>query len=46
MAKSILNKVNFWEPIIGNQELKNIKKVLQINWPNEGSFTRLFEKKI
>lgn len=46
MSKIIGKKINFWEPIIGNQELKNIKKVLKINWPNEGSFTYLFEKKI
>ena len=46
MAKTISNNVNFWEPIIGNQELINIKKVLKMNWPNEGSYTYLFEKKI
>ena len=46
MNKNYLKKISFWDPVIGNQELKNIKKVLEMNWPNEGYFTRLFEKKI
>ncbi len=46
MAKSISNKVNFWEPVIGNQEFKNIQKVLKMNWPNEGEFTQKLEQKI
>jgi len=39
-------KINFWEPIIGNQEIVNIKRVLKSNYPNEGKYTRLFENKI
>ena len=46
MPKTLLKKVNFCDPVIGNQELKNIQKVLKMNWPNEGHFTELFEKKI
>ena len=40
------SKISFWEPIIGNQEIKNINKALKKNWPNEGNFTELFENKI
>ena len=46
MPKTLLKKVNFCDPVIGNQELKNIQKVLKMNWPNEGHFTEIFEKKI
>ena len=46
MRKKPFKKISFWDPIIGNQELKNIKKVLEMNWPNEGYFTNLLEKKI
>ena len=46
MAKTISKKINFWDPVIGNQELKNIEKVLKMNWPNEGHYTFLLEKKI
>ena len=40
------SKISFWEPIIGSQENKNINKVLKKNWPNEGDFTELLEKKV
>tara|TARA_A100001015_G_scaffold299330_1_gene383254 strand:+ start:341 stop:1459 length:1119 start_codon:yes stop_codon:yes gene_type:complete len=46
MTKISIKKIDFWEPIIGNQELNNIKKVLKMKWPNEGHFTRLLEKKV
>tara|TARA_B100001248_G_scaffold50550_2_gene32692 strand:- start:3307 stop:4425 length:1119 start_codon:yes stop_codon:yes gene_type:complete len=46
MLKKKKKKINFWEPIIGTQEIKNIKKVLAMNWPNEGHFTKLLEEKI
>ena len=46
MTKISLKKIDFWEPIIGSQELINIKKVLKMKWPNEGHFTKLFEKKV
>ena len=46
MPKRILNKVNFFEPVIGGREIENIKEVIKINWPNEGKFTKLFERKI
>lgn len=39
-------KLLFWEPVIGKKEILNIKKALVSNHPNEGIFTRLFEKKI
>ena len=39
-------KINFWNPVIGKQEIKNIGKVLKSNWPNEGYYTELLEKKI
>ena len=40
------SKISFWEPIIGSQEIKNINEALKKNWPNEGGFTELLEKKI
>ena len=46
MPKKTNKKIYFWEPIIGSQEIKNIKKALDLNWPNEGYFTHLLEKKI
>ena len=46
MLEKKKKKINFWEPIIGTQEIKNIKKVLNMNWPNEGLFTKLLEEKI
>ena len=35
MPKKTNKKIYFWEPIIGSQEIKNIKKALDLNWPNE-----------
>ncbi len=46
MSKRNNNKISFWEPIIGNQEIKLINKALKKNWPNEGFFTSQFERKI
>ena len=40
------SKINFWKPVIGKQEIKNISKALKLNWPNEGYYTELLEKKI
>lgn len=42
----MLRKIPWWEPQIGNKEKKFIDKVLLSNFPNEGEFTFLFEKKI
>ncbi|MEK7580863.1 MAG: DegT/DnrJ/EryC1/StrS family aminotransferase [Patescibacteria group bacterium] len=39
-------KILWWEPQIGSKEKKFIDKVLASNFPNEGAFTFLFEKKI
>lgn len=39
-------KIPWWEPQIGSEEKKFIDKVLVSNFPNEGEFTFLFEKKI
>lgn len=39
-------KIPWWEPQIGSEEKKFIDKVLLSNFPNEGEFTFLFEKKI
>ncbi len=39
-------KIPWWEPQIGSEEKKFIDKVLASNFPNEGEFTFLFEKKI
>ena len=33
MSKTI-KKISFWDPIIGNKEIKNINSVLKMNWPN------------
>ena len=46
MSKTITKKISFWDPIIGNKEIKNINSVLKMNWPNEGKFTFEFERKI
>lgn len=39
-------KIPWWEPQVGSEEKKFIDKVLLSNFPNEGEFTFLFEKKI
>jgi len=41
-----LKKIGFWDPIIGKEEISNIKKVLENNYPNEGYLTKKFEKKV
>ncbi len=46
MSKLKNKKINFWDPVIGNTEIKLIQKALKMNWPNEGIFTKLLEKKI
>ena len=39
-------KINFWEPVTGKKEIANITRVLKENYPNEGKYTKIFEKKI
>tara|TARA_B100001248_G_C27389224_1_gene461401 strand:+ start:243 stop:1358 length:1116 start_codon:yes stop_codon:yes gene_type:complete len=46
MSKTITKKISFWDPIIGNKEIKSINSALKMNWPNEGKFTFEFERKI
>ncbi len=46
MTKLIRKKINFWDPVVGKNEVKLIDKALKMNWPNEGLFTKLFEDKI
>lgn len=46
MHINIKKKINFWDPVIGNKEIKIINLALKANWPNEGNFTIDFEKKI
>ena len=42
-----MKKINFANPLINtNEVLKHTKKVLTKNFPNEGEFTKLFQKKI
>lgn len=38
--------VKWWEPKIGKEELKLLRRVLNSNFPNEGPLTELFEKEI
>lgn len=38
--------IKWWDPQIGLEEKKLIEKVLLNNFPNEGQFTELFEKKL
>ena len=41
------NKILLAEPVIDSKEtLALTKKVLDTNFPNEGKFTKLFEKKL
>jgi perosamine synthetase len=40
------NKISWFSPEIGNAELKSIKKVVNLNYPNQGWFTKKFEDKI
>ena len=46
MSKTITKKISFWDPIIGNKEIKSINSALKMNWPNEGKFTFEFEEKL
>ena len=46
MLKPKYKNINFWDPVIGSQEIKLINKALKMNWPNEGHFTSQFEKRI
>jgi len=46
MSKPNSKVINFWDPIIGNQEIKLINSALKMNWPNEGHFTNSLEKKV
>ena len=46
MSKPKNKNINFWDPVIGSQEIKLINKALKMNWPNEGFFTSEFENKI
>jgi len=39
-------KIPWWEPKIGDEEYRLIKKVLDNNFPNEGKLTALFEEKL
>lgn len=39
-------KIVWWEPQIGEEEYKLVKKALDNNFPNEGELTDLFEQKL
>jgi len=39
-------KIHWWQPSIGDEEIKLLKKVLDNNFPNEGELTALFEREI
>ncbi len=41
-----MKKIAWWEPVIGKQEYKYIKKVLNSAFPNEGPLTIEFQNKI
>ena len=36
-------KIPFYEPIVGNREIENLKKVIYSGWLSEKKFTRDFE---
>lgn len=40
------NKISWYSPQIGYAEQKSIEKVVKLNYPNQGSFTKKFENKI
>lgn len=42
----INTKIKWWQPQLGAQEQKFLKKVFDSNYPNEGELTTLFEQKI
>lgn len=41
-----MKNIEWFYPIVGKAEQENIKKVIKINFPNQGIFTKTFEKKI
>jgi perosamine synthetase len=40
------NKIPWWQPQLGGEEQKFLKKVFDSNFPNEGGLTTLFEQKL
>jgi perosamine synthetase len=42
----IHKKIKFWQPELGTEEQKYIKRVFDSNYPNEGELTSLFEQRI
>jgi perosamine synthetase len=40
------NTVPWFSPQVGDDEQKNIKRVIKLNYPNQGLFTKQFENKI
>jgi len=41
-----MKSIKWFYPIVGKAEQENVKKVIKINFPNQGIFTKKFEKKI
>lgn len=41
-----MKKINFWDPVFGKKELKNINNTFKTNYLNDGYVTRLLEEKI
>ena len=41
-----MKKIPWWEPQTGKIELELVSKVIKSNFPNEGDYTYLFERKI
>ena len=41
-----MKKIPWWEPQTGKKELELVAEVIKSNFPNEGEYTTLFEKKI
>ena len=39
-------KIPCYEPLLGQEELNNLKTVIESGWLSEGSFTRLFEDRL
>ena len=39
-------KLNWFEPKVGKTEYEYVKKVIDLNYPNQGFFTKEFENKI
>ena len=40
------NTIPWFSPQVGDDEQKNIKRVIKLNYPNQGLFTKQFENKI